>query len=482
MKKLFASVVLVIIAVVVIRGLLFGVEQPNVDALAPITWDEARAMESLAGAIRIPTISEGDGRPLNTDAFTAFHQYLATRYPRVFSELDVEVIAGHSLLLRWAGTGSQSPILFLAHQDVVPVIPGSESSWRYPPFAGTVADGFIWGRGALDDKGSLISILESAERLLSEGFVPARTIYLAFGHDEEIGGEGAKEIAAALAQRNERLGFLLDEGGFVTKGLMPGVEGRVALVGPAEKGYVSLKISAQGEGGHASMPPTHTALGRVAKAIARLEENPFPADLSFTRDTLQALGSKAPFIQRLVFANLWLLEPLAENMMSQIPAANAGIRTTTAATMMSASVKDNVLPLSATAVVNFRILPGDTVESVTAYVNRVIDDPQITVSPYSDFANNPSKVAPVDSGGYRVLSEVIRQRRPDTAVAPRLVVGATDARHFEAIADASYRFLGLEVGPEELAGMHGSNERVSVESFMDAVHIYYRLMQRAEEL
>ncbi|MEX1665276.1 M20 family peptidase [Zhongshania arctica] len=482
MKKLLAIAFLALIAFVLIRGLMFGVDAVEVQGIEPIAWEEGRPLESLIAAIQIPTISEGDGRPVNAKAFADFRQYLALRYPRVFNELEVEILAEHSLLLRWDGSGSQSPVMFLAHQDVVPVIPGSESSWRYPPFAGVVSEGFIWGRGALDDKGSLISILESAERLLSEGFVPERTIYFAFGHDEEIGGEGAKAIAKALALRNVRLGFLLDEGGFVTKDLIPGIKGRVALIGPAEKGYVSLNISAKGDGGHASMPPSHTALGLVARAITRLENNPFPADLSFTRDTLEALGSKAPFIQRLVFANLWLLGPLAESMMSDIPGANAGIRTTTAATMMSASVKDNVLPLSANAVVNFRILPGDTVESVIAYVNRVIDDPEVVVSPYSDFANNPSKVAPVGSGGYQVLSEIIRQVRPDTAVAPRLVVGATDARHFEAIADASYRFLGLEVGPEELAGMHGTNERVSVESFMDSVRIYYRLMQRSAEL
>lgn len=482
MKKLLGTALFSLIAIVLIRGVMFGVNPPVVKNIESIVWDASRAVENLAGAIRIPTISEGEGHAINEQAFVHFHQYLASRYPRVFNELEIETLAGHSLLMRWQGTENQSPILFLAHQDVVPVIPGSEATWSHPPFGGVVADGFIWGRGALDDKGSLIGLLESAERLLSEGFVPERTIYLAFGHDEEVGGEGAKAMAQLLAERNVHLGFLLDEGGFVTKGLIPGIDGRIAIIGPAEKGYVSLEIRAEGGGGHASMPPHHTALGLVAKAITRLEENPFPADLSFTRDTLEALGSKAPFIQRVVFANLWLFSPLAEYMMSEIPAANAGIRTTTAATMMSASVKDNVLPLSATAVVNFRVLPGDTVESVIAYVNKVIDDPQIDVSLYSDFANNPSKVASLESGGYKVLSETIRQIRPDTAVAPRLVVGATDARHFEEVAEASYRFLGLEVGPEELAGMHGTNERVSVESFMDSVRIYYRLMQRSGEL
>lgn len=474
--------VLLLCAVLVVRGMQFGDDLPAVESAASIDWDEARALESISAALRIPTISRAKQLPGDTEAFAAFHAFLIQRYPLVFSQLEVEVLAGQSLLLHWPGSGEQLPVMFLAHQDVVPVLAGSESEWRHPPFAGVIADGFIWGRGALDDKGSLIGLLEAAERLLAEGFVPERSIYFGFGHDEEVGGDGAKAMAKTLADRGVRLDFLLDEGGFVTKGLVPGVDARVALIGPAEKGYTSLKISAKGLGGHASMPPKHTALGLVARAIHRLEAKPFPADLSFTKDTIMGLGSAAPFVQRVVFANLWLFGPLAELMLSAMPTTDAAIRTTTAATMMSAGEKDNVLPQRAEAVVNFRILPGDTVESVLQRVRDVIDDPQVSVSLYSDFSNNPSKVAPLDSSGFTVLSQVIRQLQPNTLVAPRLVVGATDARHFEAISNASYRFLGLEVGPDELAGMHGTNERVSVESFIDSMRMYYLLMRRSADL
>ncbi|MBB5189136.1 MULTISPECIES: M20 family peptidase [Zhongshania] len=485
MKKLLGLTLLALLllsAVVLWRGLQFGLEPEPLETATSLEWDEHRALASISAAIQIPTVSRGADIPVDTEAFADFHAFLTQRYPLVFSQLEVEVLAGQSLLLHWQGSGEQLPVMFLAHQDVVPVTVGSESEWTHPPFAGVVADGFIWGRGALDDKGSLISLLEAAERLLAEGFVPERSIYFGFGHDEEVGGQGAKAMAKVLADRRVRLGFLLDEGGFVTKGLIPGVDGRVALIGPAEKGYTSLKISAQGLGGHASMPPRHTALGLVARAINRLENHPFPADLSFTRDTLMALGSAAPFVQRVVFANLWLFGPLAEAMLSAMPATSAGIRTSTAATMMTAGVKDNVLPQRAEAVVNFRILPGDTVDSVIHYVTTVIDDPEVTVSLYSDFSNNPSAVAPLDAPGFKLLSRLIREVRPDTLVAPRIVVGATDARHFEAISDASYRFLGLEVGPEELAGMHGTDERVSTASFIDSARLYYLLIRRSAEL
>lgn len=485
MKKLLGWMLLLVLllcAVLVVRGIQFGDDLPQAESVASIDWDEARALESISAALQIPTISRGKHIAVDTEAFAAFHAFLRQRYPLVFSQLEVDVLAGQSLLLHWPGSGKQLPVMFLAHQDVVPVLAGSENEWSHPPFAGVVADGYIWGRGALDDKGSLISLLEAAERLLAEGFVPERSIYFGFGHDEEDGGDGAKAMAKALADRGVRLDFLLDEGGFVTKGLVPGVDGRVALIGPAEKGYTSLKISAQGLGGHASMPPRHTALGLVARAINRLENNPFPADLSFTKDTIMGLGSAAPFVQRVVFANLWLFGPLAEKMLAAMPTTDAAIRTTTAATMMSAGEKDNVLPQSAEAVVNFRILPGDTVESVLQRVRDVIDDPLVSVSLYSDFSNNPSKVASLDSPGFSVLSQIIRQLRPYTLVAPRLVVGATDARHYEAISNASYRFLGLEVGPDELAGMHGTNERVSIESFIDSARMYYLLLRRSADL
>jgi carboxypeptidase PM20D1 len=486
MKKIGLGLILISLitpAIVVWRGLNFVQPPPPVPAAVEVSWDETSAVENLTGALKIATVSVSKDVPPNAQAFAEFHRYLTSRYPLVFTQLEIELVAEHSLLIRWQGeNNAQTPIMFLAHQDVVPVTLGSAASWAYPPFAAQVADGFIWGRGALDDKASLIALLESAERLLGEGFSPERTIYFGFGHDEEIGGLGAQSMAALLAQRNVRLGFLLDEGGFVTKGLIPGVEGRVALIGPAEKGYTSLRLTAVGKGGHASMPPKHTALGRVARAISRLEKHPFPADLTYTRDTLKALGEKAPFVQRLIFANLWLFEKLAVSVMSDNPATNAGIRTTTAATMMSAGVKDNVLPQTAEAVVNFRILPGDTVDSVVDFVNTVIDDDQVNVSLYSEFSNDPSNVSPIEGAGYSVLSEIITQIRPDTVVAPRLVVGATDARHYESIADASYRFLALEVGPDELAGMHGTNERVSVASFVDSMKMYYLLMQRAAEL
>lgn len=488
MKRILLGVVaatVVLTGVLLLRTFQFG---PPAGELAtdPLVahWDERELAAGLAEAISFPTVSSARPETFDYAPFYAFQAYLQERFPLVFSRLALERIEPASLLFRWQGQNADAtPILLLAHQDVVPVIPGTESEWSYPPYAGTVADGYIWGRGAVDDKASVLGILEAVERHLQEGFIPPRDIYFAFGHDEEVGGKrGAVVIARLLKERGVKLAFLLDEGGVIAKGLVPGVEQRVALIGPGEKGYVSLKLSARGLGGHSSMPPPQTAAGAIARAVHRLEQNPFPVDLGYTVDFMRYLGDAQPFAQRFLFANEWLFSPLLERVLASDPSTNAGIRTTTAATMLAGSVRDNVLPITASAVVNFRILPGDTVASVVEYVESVIDDSDIDVSLYDDFGSNPSPVADTSSKGFQVLSEVVRQVSPQTLVAPRLVVAATDARHFNEVAINSFRFVGIELGKRELAGIHGTDERVSVASYAEAVKIYYALLARSGEL
>ncbi len=481
---LLAMAVLLLVAVLLLRTLQFKPPELQAGETLPLQdWPADELAQGLAGALRFATVSHRDPTQVNTQAFADFQAYLAQRFARVFAEIPYQRLDGGTLLFRWAGSDEQAkPVMLIAHQDVVPVIPGTEDEWSYPPFAGTIADGYIWGRGAIDDKASVVGILEAVERLLAEGFVPPRTVYLGFGHDEEVGGEGAKAMAALLAERGESLAFLLDEGGVIAKDMLPGIERRVALIGPAEKGYVSLQLSARGSGGHSSMPPPQSAAGIVAAAVAKLEAKPLPATLDYTVDFIRYLGSSVPFYQRLMFANRWLFAPLLEARLSEVPAINAGLRTTTAVTMLQGSVQDNVLPIEASAVVNFRILPGDTVDSVEQQVAEIIDDPRVSISRYGGFGSNPSAVASPASAGFRLLAELVQQVSPETLVAPRLVVAATDARHFEAVAENSYRFIGIEVGPREMKGIHGTDERVSIASYVDAVAIYYQLLRRSAEL
>ena len=483
--KFFLLALMLLTAVLIVRTVSFKPElSEDVAAIELGEWDEQVLAQGLAKALTFPSISTADYASFDYQPFTELRGYLKQRFPRTFAEIPYDLINDATLLYRWQGQDAErNPILLLSHQDVVPVIPGTEEEWTHPPFAGTIADGYIWGRGAIDDKAGVLGILEAVERHLEEGFVPPRTIYLAFGHDEEVGGNrGAVVVADTLKARGVTVDFLLDEGGVIAKGMVPGVDKRVALIGPGEKGYVSLKLSARGTGGHSSMPPMQTAAGSIGRAVHRLEQNPFPVDLDYTVEFMRFLGDDQPFYQRLLFANAWLFSPLLTSVLESNPATNAGMRTTTAVTMLQGSVRDNVLPIKASAVVNFRILPGDTVESVIDHVTNVIDDPAIEVTPYDGFGSNPSPVADTASAGFQVLSDVVGQVSPETLVAPRLVVAATDARHFNEVATNSFRFMGVEVGPHELAGIHGTDERVSVASYAEAVKMYYALIARAGEL
>ena len=365
----------------------------------------------------------------------------------------------------------------MGHGDVVPVEPGTEGDWEHPPFAGRIADGYIWGRGAIDNKSGVLAILEAAERLLEEGYRPSRTIYLPFGMDEEVGGHsGAAKISKLLNSRGVELEYVLDEGGCVVSGVLP-IGAAVALVGIAEKGYVSLELSAKGEGGHSSMPPRRTAVGILSSAIARLQDNPFPGGLSGpTRELFAYLGPEMPFVPRMLFANTWLFGPLIERRLAASPSSDAMLRTTTAPTIFEGSIKDNVLPIRARAVVNFRIFPGETSESVAERVRSLIVDSRVRITQFGSVVLDPSPVSPTDSPGFKILERTIRQVFPDAVVAPYLVVGATDSRYYRGLTENVYRFLPLRLHQDDLSRMHGTNERVSIEGYADGLRFYRQLI------
>jgi carboxypeptidase PM20D1 len=361
---------------------------------------------------------------------------------------------------------------------VVPVEPGTERSWTHPPFSGAIADGHVWGRGAMDDKAGVLAILEAVEHLLGRGFQPERTILLAFGHDEEVSGvNGARNIAALLRQRGVKPEFILDEGGAIAEGMVEGVEAPIALIGTAEKGYVSVDLVAREKGGHSSMPPTHTAIGRLASVIHRLEENQMPARIDgATRKSFEVLAPEMPFGPRLLLSNLWLFDPVAERVFSGDPAGNSRIRTTTAATIMNAGVKENVLPHEARAVVNFRILPGDSVRSVLEHV-RAQAGPEIEVSARQATATEPSPESEVEAPAFRLLQTTIAQVYPGTLVAPNLLGGGTDTKHFQGLSRNVYRFLPVRVRAEDLARFHGTNERIGIENYAGAIRFYVQLIR-----
>lgn len=440
---------------------------------------QAAAMR-LGQAVQLATI--WTPKDEHAAAFESLHQHLATSFPFAHKTLQRQVLGRHALLYTWPGRDAQArPVALMAHQDVVPVAPGTEGQWQVPPFSGAVQDGYVWGRGTWDNKGALMAIMEAVEMLAQAGFQPRQTIYLAFGADEEVGGaEGAGVIAKVLQQKGVRLDFVLDEGLLITHGMVPGVTKPVALIGMAEKGYLTLQLTAQGQPGHSSMPPLRSAIGLLGEAVSRVEAHQMPARL--TGLPTQMFETVAPDVvgpTRWLLSNLWLTEPLLISQLEKVPSANAMLRTTAVATVFQAGDRENVLPGVASATINLRLLPGNSSDKVQQHVQQVLAGLDVKVTRQPQFTE-PSAVSSTDTPAYRLVARSLRELQPEVLVAPGLLVGGTDSRHYAAISESIFRFTPVHAAKDDLARFHGTNERLSVANYVEMIQFYERLLRNAE--
>ncbi|MBE9636296.1 M20/M25/M40 family metallo-hydrolase [Salipiger pacificus] len=471
-----------------------GVEQITIEV------DLDGAVERLSRAVQFPTISNQDRNDFDTKAFDDYHAFLAEAYPKVHASLKREVLGDprpYSLLYTWEGKNPDlPPALFYAHQDVVPVPEDSLDQWDQEPFSGTVADGYIWGRGVLDDKNQIHGILEAAEMKLEEGWQPERTLYFVFGQDEEVGGpEGARYVADVLEQRGiERFAFVMDESAPLIPGVLPGIPDNTALIGIAQKGYISLELAMHGVGGHSSQPPEETNIGILAKAITKLEAAQFPYRIhEAVRHQYRYMGpeleeSRQPMFAAVAFGKEGEMTDLEKEFIAEMATnqvTRAMLHTTIAVTMFNAGIKDNVLPPAATAVVNFRPMPGDTPDVIIDHVRKAIDDDRITITDIS--ASTPATaVADPDGPGYKALEKTIRQIwGNDLIVAPFFVIGGSDSKHFQARAFAPdvYTITGIQLDSmKEFAGFHGVNERIKVDEYGKTIGFFYQIMTNLDDL
>ena len=483
MKRILAIIGLIFLGlflVISIRTLLFTSEKPDITAVEPAKIDEESAITRLSRAIHFKTISYERPEDFDYEEFLKFHRYLENAFPLTHQSLKRHVINKHSLLYEWKGSdASLQPAVYLAHIDVVPVEPGTEKEWSYDAFSGDIAEGFIWGRGTMDVKCVITALLETSEYLLQEGYRPKRTIYFALGHDEEVSGKnGAGKIAEYMKTNGIRPAFTLDEGMMILDERLSPTKKQLAIIGLTEKGFVTLKFSVESEGGHSSMPPMGTTLGILTSAISRLEKNQMPASLKgVAGQTFDTIGPDLPFIQKVIFANRWLTNSLVLSQLEKSNGTNAMIRTTTAPTVISGGVKDNVLPTKAHALVNFRILPGDTVDDVLAHANKVVADPRVTIEIHGDTASNPAPVSSTESEGYAAIIKTINEIFPGVSITPGLVVGGTDSKNYIGVVENSYRFLPVIYSPEDPKRLHGTNERVAIDSYLKMVQFYIQLMK-----
>jgi carboxypeptidase PM20D1 len=476
------GIVVVALAVAVgAKTLLMPSRQLAVAPATPVKVDVAAAAARLGAAVRLKTIASRDGVDANAAEFTALHSLLQASFPKAHSVLQREVVGQFGLVYTWPGTDPKAAAIgLMAHQDVVPVAPGTEGDWQQPPFSGLVRDGFVWGRGSWDDKGNLMSMMEAVELLAASGFKPRQTVYLIFGHDEEQGGQrGALQIAKLFKQRGIHLQFVVDEGLLITEGVLAGLGRPAALVGVAEKGYLSVNLTASATPGHSSMPPPEagqSAIGMMSMALARLEDQQMPlAVRGLSREMFETIAPEMNGLNRLFLSNLWLFKPVIEQQLKKGASTSAMMRTTTALTIASAGNADNVLPGRAHATVNFRLAPGDSSDAIVEHVNAVVKNPAIKVEKAEGFSE-ASKVAATDAPGFQLISRTLRQLHPDVVVAPGLMLGATDSRHFDGVADNIYKFSPVRAKPEDLKRFHGTNERISTANYVELVQFWHQLI------
>ena len=477
------AVVVALVAVVLVRTFTFkppgGAAAGGVAVGPPISVDVPQAAQHLSQAVQIQTVSHQDHAEDQPAEWERLHAFLAGAYPVAHAAMRRDVVGSRTLIYTWPGSDpSLAPIILMAHQDVVPVSPGTEGDWKHPPFSGAIADDAVWGRGSVDDKGCLITILEALETLAKQGFKPKRTVMLVSGEDEEVRGQGARAAAAWLVAHGVKAEFVLDEGQAVLAD-NPVTGGRLALIGLAEKGYGTLRVTAKAPGGHSSAPPADGGgVVVLSKAVVAIAGHPFP--MAFRgpgAEMLQTLAPQAPFPVRMAVANSWLFGPAIVRQAAATPAGASLLHTTIAPTMLKGSPKENVLPQDATAWINYRIAPGDTGAMVMARARQAVGALPVTLT-WDRPPEEPSPVSSTSSDGWKVLVSVARAVT-GAPVAPGLVTAGTDSRYLQPAARDVYRFQPMDLRQADLGMIPGTTEHMTLKNLEQAVQFYARLVETA---
>jgi carboxypeptidase PM20D1 len=468
------ALIIAFLAVIVIRALLFKPKATAPVKASEATVDEQAAINHLAEMIRCKTVSYYEDERIDKAEFAKFRALLKKLYPSVFAKCSYEEIGVSGVLFSLKGKSAEKPAVFMAHYDVVPV---NEEQWSKPAFDGIIENGVLWGRGTLDTKCTLLGVLEAAETLLKGGFLPENDMYFAFAGDEEVAGKSQPVIVETLRTRGVVPAVVVDEGGAVVEGIFPGVNQPCALIGIAEKGLMDAQFVIEGAGGHASAPPPHTGIGRLARAVTRIEAQPFPRKLTKpVAEMFDTLGRRSSFVYRMIFANLWCFLPLLDAMCKKSGGElNAMMRTTCAFTMAEGSKASNVLPPRARMVANLRVINGATCEETLAALKSRLDDDGIQASIVQGM--NPSKVSETEGYGWEKLTSAIAQTWPEALISPYLMVACSDSRHYCAISDYVYRFSAMALSKEERGCIHGNDERIPTDKIVKTVQFYLRLMR-----
>lgn len=464
-----------LLIVLVIRAARFTPKSQPSSQGESLTFDTNAPVSALQQLIRCKTVSYNDPSLEADEEFQKLLDLLPALYPHVWQICSFQRLPERGILMRWNGKCSDAPSVMMAHYDVVPA---DENQWDKPAFSGIIENGVLWGRGTLDTKGTFNGILSAAEHLIKSGYQPKQDIYFAFSGNEEINGNGAKQIVNRFIANGIRPALVLDEGGAVVENVFPGVKAPCGLIGIGEKGMMNVQYSVTANGGHASAPPVHTPIRTLSQACLDVLKHPFKMHINKPAAALfDTLGRHSTFLYKLIFANLWCFRPVLD-LICRLSGGeiNALVRTTTAFTQMEGSNARNVLPTQAKLISNMRLNPGDTVAKSKAYLEKVVSNSNITITVLEAF--DPSPVSEVNCSAYRTVASAVAQTWPGCIVSPYLMVQCSDARHWGVLSDRVYRFCAMDLTAEERKTIHGNNERIRLDAIAKTVEFYIRLMKQ----
>ncbi len=471
-----AAALLILAAVLVVRAIAFKPKSKTAKAYEKVSVDGSAAARTLSELIKCKTVSCSNPDEEDKAEFDRFKNVLKELFPSVFGKCENIEIGEKSILIKWCGKSHSSPVVLMAHYDVVSA---EEEKWQKPAFEGIIENGVLWGRGAIDTKVTLNGIMSAAEILIRDGFIPENDVYMAFAGDEEVAGHGAQDIVSYFNANGIKPSMVLDEGGAVVENVFPGVKAPAALIGIAEKGMVNIEYSVSGGGGHASSPERITPIGRLSRACVRMErKNPFkfrvtePAAKMF-----DILARHSNFMYRLIFANLWLFSPILNIITrKQGGELNAIVRTTAAFTQMQGSKGMNVIPPQAKMLSNHRIIPGETKETVLSKIKKTVNDSNVEIRIVSGM--NPSRISKTSGKAWEKLAASVADTWETAIVSPYLMLACSDSRHWSELSENVYRFSAMALSKEERGYIHGNDERIPLSTISKTVEFYIKLLSR----
>lgn len=469
-------IIVSVVAILLIRAVCFMPQIPTVEKTDVPEISEEELAEKFSRFLQCKTITFEDAPNVDSPEHEKFIALIKELYPKVFEKAEFKRVAKFGLVFRIKGKSDKNPSCIMSHYDVVPV---SEENWIENPFGGVIKDGKVIGRGALDNKATLICSMEGMERLLEKdfSFTPEDDIYFTFGGDEETAGLCQQAIVKEFEEEGKKFKLVLDEGGAIVKDVFPGVKDEVAVIGLAEKGSANVELSVASNGGHASTPSKDNPTNVLARALVALEKHPMKSEISSpVSGMLDTLGRYSTFGMKVVFANMWLFKGLVKKIFEKGNETNAMLRTTFAYTMMSGSNARNIVPTMSKCNLNIRIAPGDTIDTVVEHIKKVVNDDRVKIEVL--MCSNPSPVASADDFGYKTVKQTMNEVYPEVVVSPYIMLAASDSRFYRNVSDNTLKFAPLRMSSAQRKSIHGDNEFIEINALKKGTEFYYGLFQK----